>query len=116
MVVLAVYIVPLFHQDYELNFLQLIPGALIWKKKFKYQHEIISYQVGLRIVFMLFVLFADILMVGNYGACVFVGIDIVLYNKQYYGNNDAYYWLTNNSSFPFNLINGPWYYQYIYGL
>jgi hypothetical protein len=117
-IVWFIYLIPLIHQDYALNFLQLIPGALIWVKKFKYQNEIIAflqYQAGLRAAFMLFILFIDVLMIGNYGACIFIGMDILLYNQQYYGNNEAYYWLSNNTSYPFSLINGPWYYQYIYG-
>ena len=63
---------------------------------------------------MLVILFIDVLMIGNYGACLFVGMDILLYNAQYYGSNTAYYWLSNNTSYPISLINGPWYYQYIY--
>jgi hypothetical protein len=64
---------------------------------------------------MLVILFSDVLMIGNYGACIFIGLDILLYNHQFYGSNDAYYWLTNNPSYPFSLISGPWYYEYIYG-
>lgn len=63
---------------------------------------------------MLVVLFSDVLLIGNYGACVFIGIDVLLYNANYYGSNTAYYWLTNNTSYPLSLINGPWYFQYIY--
>jgi hypothetical protein len=60
------------------------------------------------------VLFIDVLLVGHYGACIFAGIDLALWNTQYYGSNPAYYWLSNNTSYSVNLINGPWYYQYIY--
>ncbi len=99
----AIYIVPLIHQDYGLNYMQLIPGALIWIKKFKYQAEIINYlqyQAAARAGFMLFILFIDVLMIGNYGACIFVGMDMLLYRIQYYGLNSAYYWLSNNTSYP----------------
>jgi len=36
-IVISVYSIPLFHEDFALNFMQLIPAALIWIKKFKYQ-------------------------------------------------------------------------------
>lgn len=109
--------IPLYADIYGLNFVQLIAAGIIWIKKFKYQAQIISfmeYYPTLRIFFMLVILFIDVLMIGNYGACLFVGMDILLYNAQYYGSNTAYYWLTNNTSYPLSLINGPWYYQYIY--
>lgn len=34
------YSVPLFHQSFDLNFLQLFTAGLVWVKKFKYQKEI----------------------------------------------------------------------------
>jgi len=117
-IVWVIYIIPLIHEDYALNFMQLITAGIIWIKKFKYQSQIISflqYRAGLRAAFMLFILFIDVLMIGNYGACIFIGMDILLYNQNYYGDNSAYYWLTNNTSYPNSLITGPWYYQYIYG-
>jgi hypothetical protein len=98
--------------------MQLISGALIWVKKFKYQAQIVSYlqySTGLRAGFILFILFIDVLMIGNYGACIFIGMDLLLYKFSYYGDNTAYYWLTNNTSYPNSLIDGPWYFQYIYG-
>lgn len=66
---------------------------------------------------MLTILFIDVLMIGNYGACIFIGMDLLLYEKSYYGTgeNSPYYWLTTNTAYPFSLIYGPWYYQYIYG-
>lgn len=53
-------------------------------------------------------------MIGNFGACIFVGIDLLLWHIQYYGNNCAYYWLCNDSSYTENLIDGPWGLQYTY--
>ena len=50
----------------------------------------------MRISFMLVILFIDIFMIGHYGACFFVGIDLLLWNEQYFGSNKAYYWLSNN--------------------
>lgn len=116
--VFLVYIIPLITQTFAIDFVQLISGGLIWVKKFKYQHQIINYlqyQPVARIAFTLVVLFSDVLMIGNYGACIFIGMDLILYNNQYYGSNQAYYWLSNNTSYPLNLLTGPWYYQYIYG-
>ena len=113
-----VYIVPFFYIALGLNFLQLVPAGLLWIKKFRCQAEVITYlqySPNARVMLMLVALFSDVLMIGNYGACVFIGIDISLYNANYYGSNTAYYWLTNNTSYPLSLINGPWYYQYIYG-
>ncbi len=118
-IVWLIYAVPLFYIAFGLNFLQLVPAVLLWVKKFRYQAEVVTwlqYSPNARIVFMLVVLFSDVLMMGNYGACIFIGIDILLYNASYYGSNTAYYWLTNNTSYPLSLINGPWYFQYIYGL
>ena len=111
------FLIPRFNDDYFVNFLQVIPGILFWIKKFKYQAEIINilqYKRTPRIIFLLVILFIDVLMIGNYGACLFVGIDLLLWKLQYYGNNSAYYWLSNNSSYSIDLIGGPWYIQYIY--
>jgi len=56
-------------------------------------------------------------MIANYGACIFIGMDALLYDKSYYGTgeNSPWYWLTTNTSYPYSLIYGPWYYEYIYG-
>jgi hypothetical protein len=116
-VVWFIYLVPLIHIAFGLNFLQLITAGLLWIKKFKYQAQVITYlqySPTSRVIFMLLVLFSDVLMIGNYGACVFIGMDVLLYNANFYGSNQAYYWLTNNTSYPYSLIAGPWYYQYIY--
>jgi hypothetical protein len=51
---------------------------------------------------------------GHYGACIFAGTDLALWYSQYYGSNTAYYWLSNNTSYTINLMDGPWYFQYIY--
>jgi hypothetical protein len=34
---MIIYTTPLIYNDYHVNFLQLIPGILLWRKKFKYQ-------------------------------------------------------------------------------
>ncbi len=119
-VVVTLYAVPLFHQSLGWNFLQLFTAGLIWIKKFKYQNEVevfLQYRPGIRAAFMLSILFIDVLMVGNYGACIFIGMDLFLYSESYYGTgeNSPYYWLTTNTAYPYSLIAGPWYYQYIYG-
>ncbi len=114
---LVVYLIPTAHDDFYLNFLQFIPAGLIWIKKFKYQSQVtnfLQYQPTARIIFTLVVLFSDVLMMGNYGACIFIAMDLLLYNAQYYGSNTAYYWMTNNTSYPISIITGPWYFQYIY--
>lgn len=88
--VFVVYIIPLITQSFDINFIQLISGGLIWVKKFNYQNQIINflqYQPIARIAFTLVILFVDVLMIGNYGACIFIGMDLILYNKQYYGSN-----------------------------
>jgi hypothetical protein len=118
LIVWLVYLVPLIHIGFALNFLQLVSAGLLWTKKFRYQAQVITYlqySPTTRIIFILVVLFSDVLMIGNYGACVFIGMDVLLYNANYYGSNSAYYWLTDNTSYPLSLITGPWYYQYIYG-
>lgn len=63
---------------------------------------------------MLTILFLDLLIIGHYGACIFVAMDIGLWKVQYYGSSTAYYWLSNNTSFTIDLMNGLWYLQYIY--
>ena len=100
--------------------MQLIPGSLIWIKKFKYQREVelfLQYYPKIRASFIITILTIDVLMIGNYGACLFIGMDLYLFSQSYYGAGDQspYYWLTTNTSYPYSLIYGPWYYAYIYG-
>lgn len=57
---------------------------------------------------------ADVLMIGHFGACIFVGIDLLLWREQYYGDNPSYYWLSNNDMYSINLMDGPWIAQYVY--
>ena len=59
---------------------------------------------------MVFLLFADALIFGNYGACLFIFMDIQLYDASFYGTGTSspYYWLTDNTSYPNPLIQGPW--------
>lgn len=73
-----------------------------------------QYRKFVRFFFQITVLFIDVLIVGHYGACIFVAVDLALYNAQYYGSNTAYYWLTNNTNYSVNMIGGLWIYQYIY--
>lgn len=56
----------------------------------------------------------DVLLIGNFGACIFVGLDLLLWRTQYYGNNPAYYWLSNNSAYSNDLIDGSWILQYVF--
>ena len=113
--VVSIYTIPLFHEDFGLNFMQLVPAALIWIKKFKYQREgetTLQYKSTIRSLFTLTILSADVIMIANYGACIFIGMDALLYDKSYYGTgeNSPWYWLTDNTSYPYSLIYGPWYY------
>lgn len=91
---------------------------IMWIKKFKYQAEVVKilqYQKTLRTVFILTVLFSDVLLIGHFGSCLFLFIDLTLWNEQYYGNNTSLYWLSNNSSYAnTDLFGGLWYLQYIY--
>lgn len=109
--------VPIFKNYQALNYLQLIPTVLLYVKKFKCQREIVDmlqYNKRLRIFFILLMLAIDLLMVGHFGACLFVGMDLLLWRLQYYGNDPQFYWLSSNSMYPVDLMNGPWYVQYIY--
>ena len=63
---------------------------------------------------MLTVLFIDVLLLGHFGACLYIGMDIAMWNSQYYGSNTNYYWLSNNNNYAVNLMNGDWYDQYVY--
>ena len=56
----------------------------------------------------------DVMLIGNFGACLFVGMDLLLWNTQYYGDNLQYYWLSNDSAYSTNLLDGPWLLQYIF--
>jgi len=56
----------------------------------------------------------DVMMIAHFGACIFVGVDLLLWRLQYYGNDPQYYWLSNNSMYPLNLMDGDWVTQYIY--
>ena len=56
----------------------------------------------------------DIMLIGNFGACIFLGMDLLLWDLQYYGDNGQYYWLINDSSYSVNLIDGPRGQQYVF--
>lgn len=73
-----------------------------------------QYRRALRTGFILTVLFLDVLMIGNYGACLFVGMDLLLQRISFYGDDPTYYWLSNNTAYPVNLIGGLWFVQYVY--
>lgn len=74
----------------------------------------LQYHKKSRIFFILFMLGCDVMLIGHFGACIFVGIDLFLWRTQYYGNQPQYYWLSNNSMYEPSLIDGPWILQYIY--
>ena len=61
-------------------------------------------------------LFSDALMLSNYVGCIFLGMDLYLYNQSYYGQGTSspYYWLTNNVDYSVGLIDGPWWDAYIW--
>ncbi len=115
--VIACLIVPKVQNNANIDLLLFVSIVLLWIKKFKYVKEIINilqYQRMQRIVFTLGTLFIDVLMQGHYGACIFSRMDLSLWAEQYYGNNIAYYWLSNNNNYAVNLMNAPWYNQYVY--
>jgi hypothetical protein len=110
-------IVPRVTTNTNVDLLLLIPIILLWIKKFKYQKQIVAiiqYNRMVRICFVLTVLFLDVLLLGHYGACIFLTIDLNLWAAQYYGNNTAYYWLSNNNNYAVNLMSSSWQYQYVY--
>lgn len=100
-----------------LNFVQLIPVVLLFFKKLRLQKEIarsLQYRTNARYTFTLIMLGCDVMMVSNFGACIFLGLDLLLWRLQYYGDNSQYYWLSNNSSYSVDLIGGPWIVQYVF--
>lgn len=104
---IGLLIIPLFQNSYFLNYLQIISIILLTVKKFKCQAEItrsLEYRRTLRIVFTLGMLGCDVMLLGNFGACIFMGIDLLLWRLQFFGNNPQYYWLSNDSSYPVNLM------------
>jgi hypothetical protein len=112
-------LVILSKSNWYFNFLQLIPAVLLYIKKFKSQDEvqdILLYSKDLRVFFILFMLGCDVMMIGNFGACIFLGIDLLLWRYMYYGNNPQYYWLSNNSMYSEDLLGDPvnWMVQYVY--
>lgn len=74
----------------------------------------LQYQKYTRITFIIFMLMCDVLLIGNFGACIFLGLDLLLWRTQYYGNNPQYYWLSNDSAYSTNLIDGPYVLQYVF--
>lgn len=74
----------------------------------------IQSQKNLRIFFVLTMLGVDVMLIGHFGACIFVGLDLLLWRLQTYGPNPDYYWLSNDSMTPVDLMKGPWVLQYIY--
>lgn len=68
----------------------------------------------MRIIFTLGMLGCDVLLLGNFGACIFLGIDLLLWRVQFFGDNTQYYWLSNDSSYSVDLMSGPYIQQYIY--
>jgi hypothetical protein len=101
------------------NLLQLIPMLLLWVKQIKYGDEIekkLQYRSTLQTLFLMVRLFANALMISNYAACLFLAMDLKLYNESYYGQGTSspYYWLTNNVDYSLSLIDGPWWVAYIW--
>ena len=81
--VTLVYVIPLVYQSEALNILQLVPLLLLWKRKFLCEDELqirLQYRSGIRSMFAMVLLFADALILGSYGACIFIVMDKVLYN------------------------------------
>lgn len=114
---IGLLIIPLFKNDYLLNFLQLISIILLFVKKFKCQAEIVmflEYKRNGRVVFILTMLGCDVMLLGNFGACIFLGLDLLLWRLQFFDNNPQYFWLSNNSSYSVDLMGGSWLAQYVY--
>lgn len=114
---LILLLIPLFHSSYGVNFIQLIPIVLLFIKKFKCQGEIVGslqYYKNFRNFFIILMLGCDMMQLGNFGACMFLGLDLLLWRLQFFGNNPQYYWLSNDSSYSVDLIDGPWVAQYVY--
>ena len=110
-------LIPFIHSDYFLNYLQLVPAVLLYIKKAKNEREILGmlqYHRTFRNVIELSILGCDVMLIGNYAACIFVGLDLLLWRLQYYGNNSQYYWLSNDSAYSEDLIGGPWILQYVF--
>jgi hypothetical protein len=74
----------------------------------------LEYRRNARIIFTLGMLGCDVMLLGNFGACIFLGIDLLLWRLQFFGNNPQYYWLSNNSSYSVDIMSGPWIVQYIF--
>jgi hypothetical protein len=56
----------------------------------------------------------DVMLLGNFGACLFLGIDILLWRLQFFESNPIYFWLSNNTSYSIDLMDGPRIAQYVY--
>ena len=109
-------LIPLFHSDYFLNYIQLVPAVLLYIKKAKNEREILDmlqYHRTFRNFIELTLLGCDVMLMGHYGACIFVGLDLLLYRLQVY-SNPMNYWLINDSSFSEDLIGQSWVLQYIF--
>lgn len=110
-------ILPLAIKDYVFDLLQLVFFLKFFKKNY-YQKDIfreIQHRSTLRDTFSISLLTIDALIIAHFVACIFIGIDLLLYANQYYQNNSSLYWLSNNADYTVDLFGGPWYIQYIYG-
>lgn len=90
---------------------------LLYIKKAKNQREILDilqYNRTFRNFIELTLLGCDVMLMGHYGACIFVGLDLLLWRLKYYGGESAYYWLSNDSSYSVDLMDGPWILQYVF--
>lgn len=72
------------------------------------------YRRTARNIFTLGMLGCDVLLMGNFGACIYLGLDLLLWRLQFYGNNPQYYWMSNNSIYSVDIMQGPWIVQYVY--
>ena len=93
-----------------------VPLFLTWIKKYQIQHEFIhsiQYYKKLRILAKIFLLSCDLLLIGHYGACLFLKIDELLQANNVYANQELYWYNINDPS-DFTEYNGHWYLYYLF--
>lgn len=65
--------------------------------------------------YSLLTLLINACLVSHYLSSIFIRMDLELWNIKYYGDDPRFYWLSNNSVYPLDEIDGSWFIQYIYG-
>ena len=116
LVTLACVVLPLA-EDSVWNFFQVVFVVKFLKAR-SYEGEIhqgLEEYPMVSLTYSLITLFVNACLISHYLAAIFIRIDLELWKMKYYGDDPVYYWLSNNSVYPLDEMDGAWIVQYIYG-